>query len=279
MWHLSRQGNKHKDQGMTSIQDNIHEIRAEVLLNYLYPEMMERWVANCKGTFYRNYSEDIMRINEESGWVNLSRNGMLKLLPQGLITTERELKGKDFKGKYEELRRRRGRLEDMLRPFDTRMLRRGLKEEARLAELLENRLDTFLKTYFHIDRSAEKNIYIRQMMALLPMVSRRRGDIRTLCDVLQVLLGHRVTMQTGIYNWSEHRRDAQPMVEYRVWMPSLANEEYNEIQKQVEQLQQFLQEWFIPFDTKCLIELKCNRPASLGMGLTLNYNTRTDEEH
>lgn len=264
---------------MATIQDNIHGIRAEVLLNYLYPEMMERWVANCKGSFYHNYSEDIMGIEEQEGWVSLSRNGMLKLLPQGVFTTERELKGKDFKSKYEELRRRRGRLEDMLRPFDTRRLRRSLREEARLAELLENRLDIFLKTYFHIDRSTEKNAYIRQMMALLPMVNRRRGDIHALCDVLQVLFGHRVTMRTGIYNWSEHRRDAQPMVEYWVWMPSLANDEHNEKQKQVEQLQQFLQEWFIPFDTKFLIELKCNRPASLGMDLTLNYNTRTDEEH
>ena len=278
MWNLNQQGSN-RQQGMASIQDTIHGIRAEVMLNYLYPEMTERWVANCKGTFYRNYSEDIMRIDEEEGWVSLSRNGMLKLLPQGLITTECELKGKDFKSKYEELRRRESRLEDMLRPFDTRRLRRSLKEEARLAELLENKLDTFLKTFFHIDRSAEKNIYIRQMMALLPMVNRRRGDIMALCDVLYVLLGHRVTMKTGIYNWNEQRRDTQPMVEYQIWMPSLTNKEYNEIQKQVEQLQLFLQEWFIPFDTKCLIELKCNRPASLGMGLTLNYNTRTDEEH
>ena len=71
-----------------TIQNDIQGLRAEVLLNYLYPELMQRWVANCKGTFYRNYNEDAIRIDGEEGWVTLARDGMLKLLPQGLIATE-----------------------------------------------------------------------------------------------------------------------------------------------------------------------------------------------
>ena len=262
-----------------TIQNDIQGLRAEVLLNYLYPELMQRWVANCKGTFYRNYNEDAIRIDGEEGWVTLARDGMLKLLPQGLIATEQELRGKDFKGKHEPVRRRKARLEEMFRPFDSRMLRRSLRNEEKLAELLENKLDSLLETYFHLNRKEEQNVYVRQLMALLPVVNRRRGDIHALCDVLQALTGHRVTMTTGQYNHTGRKNGSQPLVEYQVWMPSLDNTAYNDKQKQMEELCLFMQEWFMPFDTKCLIELKCNRPATMGAGLTLNYNTRTDERH
>lgn len=263
----------------TTIQNDIKGLRTEVLLNYLYPELAEKWIANYKGTFYRNYSEDTIRIDDEEAWVTLSRDGMLKLLPQGLISTEHELKGKGFKGKYETVRRRKERLEELFRPFDTARLKRSLREEQELAELLENKLDNILKEYFHLDRQAEQNIYVRQMMALLPTVSRRRGNLHAICDILQTMVGHRVTMRTGVYNWSKRKEDTQPLVEYWVWVPNLRNEEYKEMQMQMEGLCMFLQEWFMPFDIKCMIELKCSRPASLGGGLTLNYNTRTDEEH
>ena len=262
-----------------SIQNNIQGLRAEVLLNYLYPELMQRWMANCKGTFYRNYSEDAIRIDEEGGWVTLSRDGLLKLLPQGLITTEQELQSKDFKGKHERLRQRKARLEELFRPFDSWVLRRNLRSEEKLAELLENKLDILLETYFHLNRKDEKNAYVRQMMALLPVVNRRRGDIHTVCNVLQTLTGHRVTMKTGQYNHTGRKNGNQPLVEYQIWMPSLDNITYNDKQNQMEELGRFIQEWFMPFDTKCLIELKCNRLAAMGVGFTLNYNTRTDERH
>lgn len=262
-----------------TIQNEIQGLRTEVLLNYLYPELMERWVANYKGTFYRNYSEDTLRIDEEEAWVTLSRDGLINLLPHGLISTEQELKGKDFKDNYQKLKQRKDRLEEMFRPFDTRRLRRSLKEEKQLAEVLENKLDTFLQEYFHVNRQEEHNKYIKQMMVLLPTVSRKRANFHAICDFLQTMLGHKVTIKTGQYNWSKRKEDAQPLVEYWVWIPGLSNEEYNTIQEQLKELCQFLQEWFMPFDTKCIIELKCGRPASLGKALTLNYNTLTDEKH
>ena len=45
-------------------QTNIAEIKAEVLLNHLYPELADQWIVKNKGTFYRNYIEDAMRIDE-----------------------------------------------------------------------------------------------------------------------------------------------------------------------------------------------------------------------
>ncbi|MDO4755642.1 MAG: hypothetical protein Q4A54_04805, partial [Parabacteroides sp.] len=108
---------------------NRAEIKAELLLNHLYPEMSEQWIAETRGTFYRNYSEDAMAIEEDLQTVTLSRDGFLKLLPQGLIATDDELRGGNFAQKYEELKKKKMQLEEFFRPMDTFAFRRGLKVE------------------------------------------------------------------------------------------------------------------------------------------------------
>jgi hypothetical protein len=64
------------------------------------------------------------------------------------------------------------------------------------------------------------------------------------------------------------------MITYKVWIPKLTNEEYSNLQKSIEQLVGFISQWFIPFDTRCVIELKTNQRASLNSEMLLNYNTR-----
>ena len=63
------------------INSNLSEIRAEVLLNHLYPEMEERWKVHHEGAFFRNYNGDSMSIDETTGEVRLSRDGFMRLLP------------------------------------------------------------------------------------------------------------------------------------------------------------------------------------------------------
>ncbi len=54
------------------INSNLSEIRAEVLLNHLYPEMEERWKVHHEGAFFRNYNGDSMSIDETTGEVTAS---------------------------------------------------------------------------------------------------------------------------------------------------------------------------------------------------------------
>lgn len=255
-------------------QANIAEIKAEVLLNHLYPEWTDRWIVKNKGTFYRNYSKDVLLIEEEPGKVSLSRDGLLRLLPQGLFTTDDELKGKDFQTRYEELKLRKSRLEELFRPFDSWKFRKQVHEENQLAELLDEKLDVLLKTYFQVDRAAEPNGYVREMMVLLPVASRLRADFGRIGDVLSALVGHRVTLEISRYDWNGWRRDAQPMVLYRVWIPGLVSETYLKWKENLDALKDFICEWFIPFDTRCEIELNNEEPATLDNRLTLDYNTR-----
>lgn len=255
-------------------QTNISELKAEVLLNHLYPELAERWIVKNEGTFYRNYSEDVMRIDEETAKVALSRDGFLRLLPQGLITSDDELKGKDFQTKYEEMKIRQSRLEELFRPLDSWKFRNSIKQEKQLSRLLEDKMDILLKEYFHVERKEEENEYVREMMTLLPVVNRLRADFGRIGDILSALFGYRVTTTLSRYDWSGWRKDAQPMVLYQVWIPDLKSEDYRTWNIRLEALRTFVSEWFIPFDTRCIIEVKTEKPAALDNRLTLDYNTR-----
>ena len=82
------------------INSNLSEIRAEVLLSHLYPEMEERWKVHHEGAFFRNYNGDSMSIDETTGEVRLSRDGFMRLLPQGVLTDDEELKGEDAAEKF-----------------------------------------------------------------------------------------------------------------------------------------------------------------------------------
>ena len=255
-------------------KSNISEIRAEVLLNHLYPELTENWIVRNKGSFYRNYSDDILKLDEKSSQLSLSRDGFLRLLPQGLICTEEELKGGEFSVKYEALTARKKLLEELFIPFDSWSFRESIHNEEELAELLENKLSILLKTYYGVDIEAETNPYVREFMKLLPKVSRLRGNFHRISDVLTVLLNHRVTTEISCYDWSDKPSDTQPLISYKVWIPNLTREEYIKLENNIEGLLKFIVEWFIPFNIRCVIELKTENSTSLDNGLLLNYNTK-----
>lgn len=243
---------------MSAANTNISALRAEVLLNHLYPEQSDSWVVTNKGTFYRNYSEDVLQLDANLSQVSLSRDGLLRLLPQGLVSTKDELK----------------EAEELFVPFDSWRFRDSLRAEEDFAYLLENKLNIILKTYYGVDIEAETNPLIKEMMKLLPQASSIRGNFHKIGDILKALLNKRVTTHITCYNWSDKTADTQPMVCYKVWMPELTSESYKELEKNIEALKNFLVEWFIPFDTYCAIEIKAEKTTSLNNAMLLNYNTK-----
>ena len=71
-----------------NISQQIPEISAEMLLNLLYPELEDKWIAHHDGTFYRNYSRDVLSLSPEEAEVSLSRDSILGLLPRNLLSPE-----------------------------------------------------------------------------------------------------------------------------------------------------------------------------------------------
>ena len=95
------------------IDNNLYQIRAEVLLNYLYPELESDWFALCKGTFYRNYNQDILWLDLDEKKVLLARDGFLRLLPEGLLTKDDDLMGEDVAEKFKQMEWRKELLNEI----------------------------------------------------------------------------------------------------------------------------------------------------------------------
>ena len=174
---------------MNKVND-ITQLKAEVLLNYLYPEMEGDWIVDNKGVFYRNYNEDILALYVDEKRVVLSRDGFLKLLPQGILANDDDLKkAKDIATKTKEIERRIHLLNEAFLPFDIWHFRRTLAIERQVAELLRGQVEYLLKEYFGFDLTAEENPYVKRMAPLLPYAKRWRGDVAMLRKVIELLFG------------------------------------------------------------------------------------------
>jgi hypothetical protein len=254
--------------------ENLKEVKAEMLLHYLYPEMDNRWTVEYQGTFYRNYNCDLIAYDTESGLVEVARDSFVKLLPTGMLFPESSLKGRGLREKADRLKERRRLLLDLFQPIDNVAFKRQMSMEREVAALLDSRLHYVLSTYFHYDLKAEQNVYIRQMAGLLPMVRNIRGDYLTIRNLLSVMFGCEVTCTTGRHSDTDHTRCWMIKVTYELLIEGLDAEGYGLLTKDVEELRQFMKEWFVPFDTECFISVKWHKQGRNDTEhWLLDYNT------
>ena len=199
-----------------------------MLLNYLYPEMESQWIAIDKGTFYRNYNQDALSIDEKEKKVVLARDGFLRLLPDGL--------------------------------------------------LLDQKLTFLLKSYFGFDINKESNALVKEAAILLPFVSRWRGDLGFVANLLGALMNCEVEMTKGRYSHQDTTRNWLPVVRYKLLIPGLTAEQFKMLKVDLVPLGDFLKEWFVPFEVRCEIDVKeHSQPQNPDGRLTLNYNTELNQ--
>ena len=257
-----------------NVNAQIPEIGAEMLLNYLYPELEERWIAHHDGTFYRNYNQDVLSLDPEEAQVWLSRDSFLRLLPQGLLSSEDELKKGNALEKHEALEARRKLLAEAFLPFDTFSFRRRLKAERNVSELLDDKLEYLLKTYFGFDLAAEENPYVRELAVLLPCIRERRGDYGLIRRLLAALFHCEVTMSERRWSGTDSTRQWLPVLCYELLIPGLSAEEYQALYRDLQPLTDFLGEWFIPMEVKLEIVIRQHGAApQVDVALMLDYNT------
>ena len=260
-------------------ENNISQVSAEMLLNYLFPEMEGQWLADNKGSFYRNYSRDILALYADEKRVELSRDGFLKLLPQGLMGGENDLRNaKDVLEKSKELEHRKHLLHEAFLPLDTLHFRRYMQIEQKVAAILSDKIEYILKQYFSFDLTAEQNPYVRSLAVLLPFAKNTRANMLMMRRILSKLLGCQVIMTQGRYSESDSTRSWVPMVRYDLIMPGLDAETYKARSAELEPLANFIREWFMPAEVYCQIKIKeYGQPQRTNMRLTLNYNTEVEK--
>ena len=258
--------------------NNIPEIRAEMLLNYLYPEEFNHWTVQNEGSFFRNYNSDLLSIDEEKMVAQTARDSFIRLLPQGLLTQETDLKGEDSAEKFKKLQLRLRLLREAFKPIDTFHFRESIHLEHLIDELLQDKLSYILSTYFGVDLDKIENHYVREAASLLPYVNRHRGDFGFIANLLQTIIKCEVRMSTGRYSHSDTTRSWLPMVRYELVIPGLTPEEFQKMNKELEPLREFLCEWLVPAEVWCQIIIKeYDVPQQTNTRLTLGYNTEVSK--
>lgn len=255
--------------------NDISQVSAEMLLNYLYPEMAEEWIVDNKGTFYRNYNQDVLALYVDEKRVELARDGFLKLLPQGLLTRENELKEtKDAVAKSKELERRIHLLNEVFLPFDKIHFRRTMRMEQQVSDLVREKVEYLLREYFGFDITAEENPYVKTMATMLPYAKGWRGNFVILRKAMEMLYGCQVIMTKGRYSHSDSTLSWLPCIRYELLIPGLTAEEYRMRNKELLTFAEFLKEWFIPAEVECQVKIKEHGQAQqTNTRLTLDYNT------
>lgn len=259
------------------LKPNIQDISAEMLLGYLYPELEGKWIARHEGTFYRNYNNDALTVDSENMTVSLARDGFTKLLPQGMINSEEELKGKDVKGHFEAMKKRNHLLNEAVLPIDTFSFRKKMQIERKVSELLEDKLDFILRKYFGIAVSDSTDPNIREVAYLLPFVSKQRGDMAFVRNLIESVFGCPVEMSRGRFSGTDNTLSWLPFVRYDLIVPGLDSEGYRQKMAEIKPFCNFLLEWFIPVDIMCRFGVK-NKGKSFGSedGIILDYNVEVD---
>lgn len=250
------------------------EISAEMLLNYLYPEVDRKWKVKCKGTFYRNYNQDMVSYDEETGEVILTRDGMLRLMPDAVFADVDELRTKDKEGSHAMMVKRRKLLNAAFAPFDTINFTYNLRIERQVSSLLNQKLNYILLTYFAFDLENEKDPMVREAATLLPFISSKRGDLHFVATLLRSLYDCEVEMDLSHrHSDTDSSREWMPMVRYNILLRGMDRETYLRKTEQLKPLTDFIEEWLIPFDVKCRIAFKDHIVATADKKLILDYNT------
>lgn len=259
---------------ITRTNQNLSEVSAEMLINYLFPGMDEQWRVQNMGTFYRNYTRDLLTYDEETFDIQVARDGFVKLLPQGMLFNSDDLKKGQRMANIKRQNAKLRMMSDLFQPFDTFAFRRKLAIERQVSELLDSKLEYVLKTYFNYDLAAETNEYVREMARLLPFVSKLRGDLMLVRNILASLFNCQVECRRGRYSETDTTRNWLPMITYELLIEKLTAEEYQQISTGLEPLKQFIGEWLIPFDVHYDIVVKWHHQQPLtSQNLVLNYNS------
>jgi len=249
----------------------IEEIKAETLISQTDIEE-ENINVVMQGIFSRNYSEDLISITNEKDntVIELSRDGIFHLLPEGLFFNENQLKKAnrpdfDFEKELKELENQKEAILLFFKPFDTKYFKLSLEMEKKLNAVVERGNRIFLDAFWDEPEIETKNEYISKIILLLPFVSHLRGNMALLIDILKNIFSVKkieIEKKGAFY----HR--------FIIHKEGLSKEEYQSMDKSLIDFFHFFRHWFLPVEMEYDYRIKdYKEPFILGSTLLLDYNT------
>jgi len=253
---------------VTDLNINTIGINAETLVSLL--DIREDDInVRAKGVFFRNYSNDLMKIenNEDKTTIALARDGIFHLLPQGLYFKENQLKVRpsEFEDAHSKLKKVKKKALSFFQPFDTEYFKLTLEFEHKLNDFAKtgnNIFSSFLEENAKIDT---KNRYISKLKKMLPFASQLRGNLPLLIDILKNTLSIEKIEIKKIKHF--HLR-------FIIHKEGLTKEEYLDMDKELQPFFDFFRHWYLPVEQYYDYRIKdYKQPFKLENSLILDYNT------
>ncbi|WP_452219802.1 hypothetical protein [Lacinutrix salivirga] len=189
---------EHIFEELLSVYQNL---KAEIVVAELQKNSsltQDNLVVKNKSAFRRSHRRDILNlgsIEDNTLFLNLSRNGLYDQLPEGLFHTKDKTNSKTS---YPELRKTYKKEEEEARhfflPLENEFFNQKLNIEKKEQELLNNFInldDNFLIDFWKIDQSIPKK-YLLKLLKLLPYAYKIAGNIELMELCLKNILNKKV---------------------------------------------------------------------------------------
>lgn len=243
------------------------ELKAETVLSVLSPDV-KHWNVLHKGYFYRNYHPDLINLYTSQKYIETSRNGLMKVLPEGLFFDPQQLKLGDkdnFKEKKEKLDEIRKFYAVFFMPFDSELFDLSLRLESIINDKSDTIISDLLRIFLDFDYEAVTNPYVKALAPLVLCSARIRGDFRLITNLLSAITDCRVSYKISKLS-----------VKFIVHKHNLNRLEYQNFNVELKQLFDLVEDWFVPMQYKVeymVKDYKQRLVLSSEKPLLLNYNT------
>ena len=227
----------------------------------------------------------------ENNIVELSRNGLMRMLPESMFYREEYLRenvtdAETEKARKEELKTQKQLCSVFFEGFDTLFARQEMYILGTVGTAEHERNSILLREIYGIDITQVRNPLVRKLALLLLEGDTVKGNIPLVAfcirAVMDVKVSYSVSTRQVDGNWpggnldggktksSHYRR-----VLFVLHIEDLSSDEYRSLMEQYEEFFLFLEKWFLPYDCEVDYRIKDHRKRFvLGDSLTLDYNTQ-----
>lgn len=243
------------------------ELKAETVLSVISPDV-KHWNVLHKGYFYHNYLPDLISVDTSSKSIETSRNGLMKILPEGLFFSPNELDTKDdvvFKKKKGILDYKKSFYTDLFKPFDSVLFDLSLHVESFINETSDNEISILLNVFAGINYDNITNLYAKALTPLILVSSRIRGNFNLIIKLLSAVTHCAVSYELK-----------KMTVLFIVNKQYLNSAEYKNFTNELNPVFELVENWFIPiqYNVKYMVKDHTQKfILSSEKPLLLNYNT------
>ena len=243
------------------------DLKAETVVSVVSPDV-KHWKVLHKGYFYRNYHNDIINLDTINNYIETSRNGLMKILPEGLFFNPQQLKvdeKDDFKEKKKKLDEIRKFYSEFFIPFDSELFDISLRIENYINESSDKSLANWLRAFLDIDLEILNDTYTKALVPMILGASKIRGNFLLITQLLSAITNCEVSYAISKFK-----------VKFVVHKTNLNAVEYKNFNNELKRMFKVVEDWFIPMeytveymikDYKQRLVLSSEKP------LLLNYNT------